>query len=82
MTCVKFYYKKHVDIRNYPKTLTYEQLLTHVGELYPATLKKKKDVVLQVKTNDGELAAISNDEELQRIKALYAGRTLNVYLKK
>jgi len=39
---VKFYYKKHVDIRNYPKTLTHEQLLAHVGELYPATLEKKK----------------------------------------
>jgi len=82
VTCVKFYYRKHVDIRNYPKTLTYEQLLAHVGELYPATLKKKKGVVLQVKTTDGELSAISDDEELQRIKALYAGRTLNVYLQK
>jgi len=85
VTCVKFYYKKNVDIRNYSKHLTYEQLLGHIEELYPQVQerkkkKKNKDIVVKAKGHEGQLVNIANDEDFQRIKELYQGRTLNVYV--
>ena len=85
MTCVKFYYKKNVDIRNYSKNLTYEQLLGHALELYPALQekqkkKKNKEIIVKAKASDGEMTTISSNEDFQRIKELYGGRTLNLYI--
>lgn len=85
VTCVKFYYKKNVDIRNYSKNLTYDQLVGHAAELYPALQerkkkKKSKEIVVKAKASDGEMTVIANNEDFQRIKELYGGRTLNLYI--